>query len=147
MINSIKHFEEKSIPVFEKLEEKFFRNPADIASYILGLTEELHKVGLLMVKESLESMNGMLKESGKRVKDWVVEKDTQKQLLTSLGTVNYTKTLFTNKKSGEMSYLLDRIMELEKHQRITDDAKAKILEEADLVSKRRRECQFAGQCQ
>ena len=66
MINSIKYFEEKSIPVFEKLEEKFFRNPTDIASYILGLTEELHKVGILMVKEALELMNEVLKESGKR---------------------------------------------------------------------------------
>ena len=137
MINSIKHFEEKSIPVFEKLEENFFRDPTDIASYVLGLTEELHKVGLLMIQESLEAMNGMLKESGKRVKDWVVEKDSQKQLLTSLGTVNYTKTLFTNKQNGEMSYLLDRIMGLEKHQRMTDDAKARILEETVQTSYRR----------
>jgi len=31
-----------------------------------------------MVKEVLENMNLMLKESGKRVQDWVVEKDVEK---------------------------------------------------------------------
>lgn len=137
MINSIKYFEEKSIPVFEKLEEKFFRNPTDIASYILGITEELHKLGLLMVKESLELMNEALKESGKRAQDWVVEKNVKKQLLTSLGTVDFEKTLFTNKDKGDMMYLLDKILGFEKGQRMTEDAKAKILEEAVQTSYRR----------
>lgn len=137
MINSIKHFEEKSIPVFEKLEGDFYRNPTDVASFVTGLTEELHHLGLLMVKEALENMNQMLKESGKRVQNWVVEKDVEKQLLTSLGTVRYTKTLFTNKETGKMEFLLDRIMGLEKHTRMTEDAEAKLLEEAVQTSYRR----------
>lgn len=137
MIKSIKHFEEKSIPVFEKLEEDFLRNPTDVASFVTGLTEELHQLGLLMVKEVLEDMNLMLKESGKRMQNWVVEKDVEKQLLTSLGTVHYTKTLFTHKKTGEMEFLLDRIMGLEKHARMTEDAEAKLLAEAVQTSYRR----------
>lgn len=60
-----------------------------------------------MVKEALEHMNQMIKESGKRAQNWVVEKDVEKQLFTSLGTVCYKKTLFTNKETGEMEYLLD----------------------------------------
>ncbi len=137
MINSIKHFEEKSIPVFEKLEGDFYRNPTDVASFITGLTEELHHLGLLMVKEALESMNQMLKESGKRTQNWMVEKNVEKQLLTSLGTVRYKKTLFTNKETGEMEFLLDRIMGLERHARMTEDAEAKLLEEAVQTSYRR----------
>lgn len=137
MINSIKHFEEKCIPIFEKLEGDFYRNPTDVASFITGLTEELHHLGLLMVKEALESMNQMLKESGKRTQSWVVEKDVEKQLLTSLGTVRYKKTLFTNKETGEMEFLLDRIMGLEKHARMTEDAEARLLEEAVQTSYRR----------
>lgn len=137
MINSIKHFEEKSIPVFEKLEGDFYRNPTDVASFVTGLTEELHQVGLLMVKEVLENMNLMLKESGKRVQSWVVEKDVEKQLLTSLGIVRYTKTLFANKETGEMEFLLDRIMGLEKHARMTEDAEARLLMEAVQSSYRR----------
>ena len=137
MINSIKHFEEKSIPVFEKLEGDFYRNPTDVASFVTGLAEELHQLGLLMIKETLEDMNLMLKESGKRVQNWVVEKDVEKQLLTSIGMVQYTKTLFTNKKPGEMEYLLDRIMGLEKNTRMTEDAEARLLTEAVQSSYRR----------
>lgn len=137
MIKSIKHFEEKSIPVFEKLEGDFYRNPTDVASFVTGLTEELHQLGLLFVKEVLETMNLMLKESGKRMQNWVVEKDVEKQLLTSLGMVCYTKTLFTHKETGEMEFLLDRIMGLEKHARMTEDAEARLLTEAVQTSYRR----------
>ena len=137
MVKSIKHFAEESIKNFEKLEDDFFKNPEQIAEYVFGITKELHKVGLLMIKESLETMNQMLKESGKRQVSWVIEKDNEKNLITSLGTVTFTKTLFTNKQTGEMKYLLDEIIGLEKHERMTDDAEAKLLTEAVQTSYRR----------
>lgn len=137
MTNSIKHFEEESIMIFEKLEDEFFKNPKHIAEYVCNITEELHKIGLLMLKESLENMNQLLRESGKRKRSWVVEKDYQKQMVTSLGTVCFTKTLFTNKETGEMAYLLDQILGLEKNEHMTEDAKAKMLKEAVQTSYRR----------
>ena len=137
MVKSIKHFAEESIKNFEKLEDLFFQNPEQIAEYVIGITEELHKVGLLMIKESLETMNQMLKESGKRQVSWVVEKDNEKELITSLGTVTFTKTLFTHKQTGEMKYLLDELIGLKKHERMTDDASAKLLKEAVQTSYRR----------
>ena len=137
MVKSIKHFEEESIMIFEKLEDEFFKNPKQIAEYVCRITEELHKIGLLMLKESLESMNQLLKDSGKRKSSWVVEKDHQKQLVTSLGTVHFTKTLFTNKETGEMAYLLDWILGIEKHERMTEDAEAEMLKEAVQTSYRR----------
>lgn len=137
MINSIRYFNETSTTIFENLEKDFLKDPTKIAEYVLGVSEELRKVGLNIVKESLEMMNQFLKESNKRKNDWVVEKNTRKQLITSLGTIDYTKTLFTHKESGEMCYLLDRIMELSSHERITADAEAKMLEEAVQTSYRR----------
>ena len=137
MIKSIKHFAEESISIFEKLEDDFFKHPEKMAEYVKGITKELHKVGLLMIQESLEQMNQQLKDSGKRTTGWYVEKDSQKQLVTSLGTVHFTKTLFTNRETGKMEYLLDRILGLEKHERITEDAVAAMLEDAVQTSYRR----------
>ncbi len=128
MVKSIKHFAEESIRIFENLEDEFFKNTEKMAEYIKGNTRELHKVGLLMIQESLEQMNQQLKASGKRTTGWYVEKGSQKQMVTSLGTVHFTKTLFTNRKTGEMEYLLDRILGLEKHERMTEDAMAAMLE-------------------
>lgn len=137
MVKSIKHFAEESISIFEKLEDDFFKHPEKMAEYVKGITTELHKVGLLMIQESLEQMNQQLKDSGKRTTGWYVEKDSKKQLVTSLGTVYFTKTLFKDRKTGKMEYLLDRILGLEKHERMTEDAVAAMLEEAVQTSYRR----------
>ena len=51
MIKSIKYFE-----------DDFMKEPTKIAEYVLGVTDELHKLGLEMIKESLESMDQMLQE-------------------------------------------------------------------------------------
>ena len=137
MIKSIKHFEEISTGVFEKLISEFFRNPADFASFTMGITEELHKVGRLLIQETLEEMDQMLRDSGKRKQDWVIEQHPSKQLVTMLGTVTFHKTFFTNKQTGETECLLDRILGLEKHERIAEDAHARILQEAVQTSYRR----------
>lgn len=137
MYNSIKYFEEKCINKFEKLEDNFMREPQKLAEYVFGLTEELHNLGLKMIQESLEEMNEMLRKSQKRLQHWVVESHDTKQLITSLGTVTFKKTLFTNKETGKSEYLLDRIIGLEKHERISEDALARMLKEAVQTSYRR----------
>lgn len=137
MVKSIKHFAEESIGIFENLEIDFLKHPEKMAEYVKGITKELHKVGLLMIQETLEEMNQQLRESSKRKTQWYIEKDSQKQLITSLGTVHFTKTLFQNRDTGEMEYLLDRILGLEKHERMTEDAVAAMLEEAVQTSYRR----------
>lgn len=137
MINSIKYFEEECINKFEKLEDDFMKEPMKMAEYVLGLTEELHKFGLQMIQESLESMNQMLRDSPIRLQHWVVESHETKQLITSLGEVRFQKTLFTNKETGKSEYLLDRILGLERNERITEDAHALMLKEAVQTSYRR----------
>lgn len=137
MINSIKYFEEECISKFEKLEDDFMKEPFKMAEYVIALTEELHNLGLRMIQESLESMDIMLQKSPIRLKHWVVESHELKQLITSLGTVTFNKTLFMNKETGISEYLLDRILGLERNERITEDAEAKMLEEAVQTSYRR----------
>lgn len=137
MINSIRYFEEKCISRFEKLENDFLKEPTKLAEYIYGITDELHKLGVEMIKESLESMDMMLQKSPVRLKHWVVESHSDKQLTTSLGDVRFRKTLFTNKETGKSEYLLDRILGIAPNERLTEDAEAKLLEEAVQTSYRR----------
>ena len=137
MINSIRYFEKECINRFEKLENNFMREPQKLAEYVLGLTEELHNLGLQMIQESLETMDEMLQKSPKRLQHWVVEAHETKQLITSLGTVTFEKTLFRNKTTGECEYLLDRIMGFAKHERISEDALARMLKEAVQTSYQR----------
>lgn len=137
MIESIKFFENECIGKFEQLENNFMKDPTKIAEYVLGLTQELHKLGLEMIKESLESMDQMIQKSPIRKNKWNVESHTDKQLTTSLGNVRFQKTLFINKETGHSEYLLDRILGISPNTRITEDAEARLLEEAVQTSYRR----------
>jgi len=56
MLNSIKYFEEECISRFEKLEDEFMKEPTKLAEYVYGITDELHRLGLEMIRESLETM-------------------------------------------------------------------------------------------
>lgn len=61
------------------------------------LAEVLHNLALRMIQESLESMNEKIKKNWKKVTALGGESHVTKQLVTSLGTVTFKKTLFKNK--------------------------------------------------
>ena len=124
MHNSIQYFEEKSIYKFEEIENKFLSKPEDFAGMVGELTQELYKLGQMMIKEMIELLDKLLCESKKRCQKYVVEKHAERQLLTSLGTVQFNRTLFQNKDTGKMEFLVDRLINLEKNERISEDAQA-----------------------
>lgn len=70
MINSIKYFEEKSISVFEKLETEFMKDPTKMAELVRGVTDEVHKLGLEIIKECLEDTDKLIYDSVVRKKHW-----------------------------------------------------------------------------
>lgn len=137
MINSIKYFEKNSIKIFEKLETDFMKDPTRMAELVRGVTDEVHRLGLRIIQECLEDTDKLIRQSIVRKNHWNVEHNDKKQLITSLGTVQFHKTLFVNKETGKSTYLLDRLMGMEKHERFTEDAVANLLEEAVQTSYRR----------
>lgn len=87
-----------------------------------------------------ESYDEMLRDRKDLRPQWYIVRRDETTLLTSLGSVTYHKTLFKNKFTGDHEYLLDPIMGIEKHARMlemTEDAEAKLLEEAVQTSYRR----------
>ncbi|MCD7723988.1 MAG: ISLre2 family transposase [Clostridiales bacterium] len=137
MLISIQQFEEIGIKKIEKVIEEFTKNPTDIASLVYGIRDGVISLGLNIIEETLEDCDHMLRESGKRKLDWQIVKQDKKVLTTSLGDITFKKTLFKNKKDGERCYLLDQIVGLEPHEQMTEDAEAKMLEEAVQTSYRK----------
>lgn len=80
MIKSIRYFEEECTGRFVKLGNDFMKEPSKFAEYVIGLTEELHNLGLRMIQESLEQMDEMLNKSPKRFQNWIVESHGTKKL-------------------------------------------------------------------
>lgn len=60
----------------------------------------------------------------------MVEQSSQpKELLLPLGNIRFSRTCYTSKTTGKSVYLLDEVIGLGAHQRITTGAAAAILEE------------------
>ena len=100
MINSIKYFEENSIKIFENLETKFMKDPTKLAELVFGVTEEVHKIGLKIIQDCLEDTDKLIFDSVIRKKNWYVERHDTKQLISSLGTLRFRKTLYVDKGTG-----------------------------------------------
>lgn len=100
-----------------------------MANFINAIKEVVLHLELSAIAETLENYDEAIRKSPKRSENGVLS-GRIRQLVTSLGTVQYRKTLFINKTTKERSYLLDRELSLEKHQRITEDAEAQLLTEA-----------------
>lgn len=130
MINILKYFNEICIKNLEKKEDEFINNPTGIASYVVKVGEELEKLGVKIIQETLEEIDRMIRESPARKENWVVERSYEKELITSLGRVCFKKTLYTNKNTGETACLLDRILDIDRNTRLTEDAVANILKES-----------------
>lgn len=113
-------------------------DPTKLAELVNSVTEEVHKLGLEIIKDCLEDTDKLIYDSVVRKKRWHVERHDAKQLITSLGTVKFTKTLYVDKETQkECVYLLDRVMGMESHERFTEDAVANLLEEAVQTSYRK----------
>jgi hypothetical protein len=137
MINSIQQFQVEGV---KKLSEVFNHYTGDltkIAEMVYGVTDEVTKLGCQMIAEEWESFDELLRNRKDVRKGWHIVRRDETSLITSLGEVIYKKTLFKNTETGESCYLLDQLMGLEKHVRITEDAEARVLKEASESSYRK----------
>ena len=127
MIKSIQQFCQDGVNNLEKVMVDYSSDMTKIAEMIQGVTKGVVELGLSIIAEEWESYDELLRKRKDLRPEWYVVRRDENTLLTSLGSVRYHKTLFKNKVTGEYEYLLDRIMGLEKHARLTEDAEAQLL--------------------
>lgn len=131
MLNSIQRFIEKETYEIEKVMREFVEGTIDIDSYGEDLKERSLNLAREMIAETLELMDQTIKNSSQRKADYRIEQNGQeKELLLPLGPVRFRRTCYTSKKSGKSIYLLDEVIGLEPHQRLTLASEAAIIEEA-----------------
>lgn len=129
MNKSILHFNEKETKELGLIAKRFFEDPTKLDEMVDGVLETLLSFGLNLIKETLEDMDESIRQSKKRSEKWNINRKEQTQLLCRLGNVVYQRTLFESKKNDGYCYLLDKLMDIDPHTRITDGAEAALLEE------------------
>lgn len=137
MINSIQQFCQDGAHRLTDIFKSYTSDLTKIAEMVYGVTDEVTKLGCSIIAEEWESYDELLRQRKDLRKGWYIVRRDETSLLTSLGEVIYHKTLFKNTATGESCYLLDQLMGLEHHTRITEDAEARILKEASESSYRK----------
>ena len=137
MITSIQHFCENGVKRLTTVFQTYTDDLTRIAEMVYGVTDEVTRLGCSMIAEEWESYDELLRERKDLRRGWYIVRRDETSLLTSLGEVVYHKTLFKNIATGEACYLLDQLMGLEHHARITEDTEARILKEASESSYRK----------
>lgn len=130
MYNSIQHFGEFGVKKIEVKIKKFINEGKDLADLVIGLQEDLFEFGRNMLQEVLEDMDNHLRTSGVRKKEWQIVRKDPTSLLTSFGTIRYSRTYFKPKKGGTHRYLVDKIVGIDPHDRISSDVVINATEEA-----------------
>lgn len=129
MNKSILQFNEKGTKELGLIAKKFFEDPTKLDEMVDGVLETLLSFGLNLIRETLEDMDESIRHSPKRSEKWNINRKEQTQLLCRLGNVVYQRTLSESKEKDGYCYLLDKLMDIEPHTRITDGAQAALLEE------------------
>ena len=130
MVNSIQQFLREGIVEIQETMRNFWMEPTKTAEMIYGITSSVTDLGLSIIAEEFEYADELIRQSDQRKKKWYVVRRDENTILTSLGSVTYKRTLFKNRKDGHSEYLLDRMINITAHERMTEDAVAKMLEEA-----------------
>ena len=130
MINSIQYFQEKGVKRLTEIFSKYTDDLTKFAEMVQGVTKEVTRLGLSIIEEELDCYDLILRLSVDLRIGWFIERRDETLLISSMGEIQYHKTYFHNRETGEYCNLLDQLMGLEKHARITEDAEARILEEA-----------------
>ncbi|MFV0342744.1 MAG: ISLre2 family transposase [Anaerocolumna sp.] len=132
MYKSIIHFIKNETCEMEKFIKSFVSGEKDmdeLSNYLSNRANELVKS---MITEIFEQMDEDIRESTVRISEgWTVEQNNEvKKLMLPIGEITYHRTRYTSKKTQKSICLLDELIGVEGHQRISLGAAAAILEEA-----------------
>jgi hypothetical protein len=130
MIKSIQQFQTDGVKKLEKIFVDYAADLTKIAEMVQGVTAGVVELGCSMIAEEWEFYDEQLRTRKELRPDWEIIRRDSISRLTSLGEVTYTRTYFKNKETGERSYLLDELMGFGKHEYLTEDAVARIFDEA-----------------
>lgn len=138
MYKSILQFIENDTKEIEKCVENLLDGKNDITELSQQINERTRNLAARLVGEIYETIDEEIRNSMYRKQNWRVEKRNEpKELLDIMGTVRFRRTGYEDKRSGAYVYLLDHILGIDGHQRITLGAAAQILEEAVQTSYRK----------
>lgn len=136
-MDSIQDFIKKGIPKIEDIVARFLLQPKNEAEFEEDLLNELYRFMLNTMSETYTLANTVIKESHARKSGWNVVKTVEKKMVCSVGEFSYMETVCVNKTTGKNTALVNEYLGIAPHQRLTEAAEVRLLNEAVQTSYRR----------
>lgn len=136
-MNSITDFVKKSIPEILGVVDMFYKEPGKQAEFEDRLGGIMLSFILSVMSEAYTNVNSTIKDSDARKGQWNVVKTEKKTLLSKFGEFSYDSTTFISKETGKNVKLADQYLGVTPHERLTEGARVRILEEAVRTSYQR----------
>ncbi len=74
-------------------------------------------------------MDDHLRDSGHRKNEWKIVRKDETGILTTFGTIRYNRTYFKPKNGGKRGYLVDELVGLKPHDRVSGDVVINVVDE------------------
>lgn len=111
--------------------EDLMLNSRDISKFIQNTSKSLDEIGVMIVKEALEMLDEVIRESSKRKREYYIQRrNDRKTLITKFGEVNYERTYYKSKKDGSYRYLSDELVGIYPYERMDLSYESELIEEA-----------------
>ena len=117
-----------------RAEEKFWFHTDRLDDLEQEVREISNRAAADFIGMVLTSVNEAVCNSGARKRIYNMQRHDDRTLITSVGDVTFTHTLFKNKSTGQHLHLLDEMIGLPPHERFSGQAEAKLLSEAEVHS-------------
>lgn len=130
MYNSILQFNEFGVKFLEKVIKKFIEEPKqDIGDLVMSLEKPLKELQCNLIAETLEIIDEIYRKDPVRKKKWnIIRQNDANKFMATCGEVNYKRTYFKSKETGERVYLADKAAGIKTHMRISNDVVIKAIE-------------------
>ncbi|MFS8540721.1 MAG: ISLre2 family transposase [Tissierellales bacterium] len=111
--------------------EDLMLNSRDISRFIINTKKSLDEIGAMIVKEALEMLDEIIRESSSRKKEYYIQRrNDRKTLITIFGEVNYERTYYKSKKDGSYRYLSDELVGIYPYERMDLSYESELIKEA-----------------
>lgn len=111
-------------------EEKFFDNPKDFYGLETSVKQAAETFSAAFLGEVLSSMNGQIYDNTWRKDHYNAQRTDKRTIISSVGDVTFDCTYYRNREDKSYHYLLEELINLDKHERLTEAAEAAVLTEA-----------------
>lgn len=114
-------------------EEKFLEHLDSLSAFEETVSGLSNKMAADFIGMALTNADELIRDSGIRKGSYTVQRSRQRTLISSVGDITFTHTLYKD-QSGKIRCLLDELIRLPDRERFTAVAEARVLNEAEVHS-------------